>query len=156
MPLQSDVVTGLSLTRIGTGLVWTLAVVLASAGCGDSRQNRLHGTWLMSAVDQMAERIPSQNQPVQGTETAASPQMELVFTVNGQWSTRTVINSIRSEKSGTWQWQGATDRPQTFLVKFASELQTSETEIEFVDVNTIKLTPPNLAGLPTRYVFRRQ
>ena len=139
-----------------TALLLTAVFACTLSGCGDSNRNQLIGKWGIAAPQAVMKRIdqvqPSNELP---TETEIAERMTITFKRNGVLNTRTRMGEIDQEKTGTWKMISF-DQPSSLMtISCEINLQTSEHEITFVDENTIKLVPPNMAGLKMKLKFSK-
>jgi len=125
-------------------------------GCGDSNRNRLIGRWGIAAPEDVMERI-DQAQPTNDlpTETEIAQRMTLTFKRNGVLNTRTRMGEVDQEKNGTWKLISFDEASSVMAISCEINTQTSEHEITFVDETTIKLVPPNMAGLSMKLKFSK-
>jgi len=135
-------------------LVAAFACILS--GCGDSNRNLLIGKWGIAAPEDVMKRLdqvgPSNDLPAQ---TEVAQRMTLTFKRNGVLNTRTRMGEVDQEKTGTWKMISFNEPSRMMTISCEISLQTSEHEIVFVDDNTIKLVPPNMAGLKMKLRFQK-
>ena len=126
------------------------------SGCGDSNRNQLVGKWRIEAPEAVMQRI-DQDDLSNGLspETEIAERMTITFKRNGVLNTRTRMGEIDQEKTGTWKMISFDEPSRTMTISCEINLQTSEHEIAFVDENTIKLVPPNMAGLKMKSKFSK-
>jgi hypothetical protein len=131
---------------------------LQFAGCGDPNRARLVGTWNISRPERIAGRLDRAEPAAEKEkEIELPPKMQIQFRRNGGLATITHMGSMTpSPKQGTWQMLEFDEASQTMRIKCQIGLQESEHEIQFLDQNSIKLVPPNLAGLSLKLKFERQ
>ena len=93
----------------------------------------------------------------QGAENVQAPKMQIEFRANGTFSTITQMGRVNPKpKIGNWEMVSFDAVSNKMQVKCKIGLQETEHEIEFVDTNTIRLVPPNMAGLSMKIRFQRQ
>ncbi len=155
--------------------VLPLAVLLlAVSGCGNPDAERLAGVWQLDpdaglesrlGTDRVAENNPDRIQLSTGSNrvdaTGAEPPgtncgMTLSFQPGGRLETKTTTDAIDSLKTGTWQLVSFDSQQQSAVIACTLGQQTTEQTVQWIDADTIKLTPPNMAGLSIKLVFRRQ
>ncbi len=125
-------------------------------GCGDSNRNRLIGQWGIAAPEALMNRIDQAEDSVDlPDEAEVSQRMVLQFKRNGVLKTRTRMGDVDQEKTGTWKMTSFDEASNLMSISCQINLQNSEHEITFVDENTIKLVPPNMAGLSMKLKFSK-
>ena len=129
--------------------------VLASAllvGCGVSVEHNLIGEWRYTGkLAAMQPKEPVLEQSAEPTGMGIS----LHFARWGKLRTVTRQGAIQTEKQGTWTWLHFD--PVTHVGAIQCELLRQKTDhrLEFLDPDTIRLNPPNLAGLDQELQFTR-
>jgi hypothetical protein len=141
---------------ISLGLLTVFCLQLA--GCGDPNRSRLIGTWNIAQPERIAGRLDRTDEDSQKKdESELPPKMQIQFLRNGGLATITQMGSMTPRpKQGTWQMLEFDEASQTMRIKCQIGLQESEHEIEFLGQDSIKLVPPNLAGLSLKLKFERQ
>jgi hypothetical protein len=144
------------------GLLLSASVCACTfAGCGDSNRAKIIGTWGIDQADTVMSRInnadvnsadPSGGQPA----TAGSPKMLLKFDRNGRLETTTAMGAVNRNKQGMWKMVSFDESTGSMTIQCDIQLQESEHEITFIDQDTIKLVPPNMAGTTMKLKFKRQ
>lgn len=135
-----------------------LAAVVACtlAGCGDANRNRLVGQWGIAAPEAVMNRIDKNESDSEvPAETEISDRMVLTFKRNGVVHTRTTMGDIDQEKTGTWKLVSFDEASNLMAISCEINTQKSDHEITFVDEKTIKLVPPNMAGLKMKLKFSK-
>ena len=128
-------------------LVLVLSVSCMLAGCGSTEHNAMVGTWRISRPDALGQRVNA------GAESES--RMVLVFYWNGQLETETRMGAVASKKQGTWQVVGGDPSKQETVISCQLQGQTTEHTVTFIDDDTIRLVPPNMAGVPQALTFVR-
>lgn len=82
--------------------------------------------------------------------------MVICFQPGGKLVTRTKIGLIESEKTGSWRERPGDSTGDSTMIACTLDGQASDVDVQWIDSDTIRLTPPNLAGLSIKLVFRRQ
>ncbi len=136
--------------------VFAIAGMLALllAGCGDRERQKLIGVWEIETADKLIDRVGGDDPP----ESDAVP-MTIEFGSRGQLVTTTQVGAIGKVKTGDWELiRSEADRSFVRCTLTGEHIgtQTSEVEIEWLDSETIKMTPPNMAGLRMKLRFSRQ
>jgi len=161
---------------------------LAGTGCGsDPQMERLAGTWgldlavnsqlvdeLMDgqAPDQQSlkerlvrgaakqflqDKLPGAAEALQG---AVGNSMQLTFTADGAWSSRTAMPMAWGQKSGRWRVResGADflEITCTWTDSGSQQMQSVETRVQFLEPGRIRMVPPNMGGTELPLTFQRQ
>lgn len=130
-------------------------------GCGDPNRSRIIGTWGIERADTVMSRISqADSETVDGeveTELDSSPpRMTLRFLRKGRLETSTNMGSVTQEKLGTWKLVAFDETTNTMTLLCDIQNQESEHEVKFLDQETIKLVPPNMAGTTMKLKFKRK
>ena len=132
---------------------WTLMFLLSVvvAGCMDRNQSRFVGTWEIETADKVFNRLemPTEN------DVDAGSAMTIQFG-GQQLTTTTRMNDELRQKQGTWQLLSFDEETQTATIQCTLGMQTTEHEVEFIDDRTIRLVPPNMAGLKLKVKFKKK
>lgn len=120
-------------------------------GCQARETARLTGEWELVDPSRLAGRI---NQDAPDGALPGSHQMTVRFGSGGTLTTRTHMGDLWREKSGTWKVL-ASSADRTSLA-FTLSGERDELEIEWIDDDTLKMVPPNMAGLTMKLTFRRK
>ena len=109
---------------------------------------------LMQRLDEPnAEDSPN----VDDAEMSMESKMQLDFFRNGRLATTTAMGNVTpTPKKGRWEMVSFDEPSQTMTIKCQIGLQESEHKVEFIDADTIKLVPPNMAGLRLKLRFQRK
>jgi small subunit ribosomal protein S16 len=132
---------------------------LLVTGCGDPQRSKLVGTWEIEQSESLVRRLDDNSSDAElGPEAIPSaPKMQLQFFRNGNLQTTTMIGIVApTPKQGRWKMLSFDEQSGNMKVKCTIGLQETEHEIEFIDADTIKLVPPNLAGLSLKLRFRKK
>ncbi len=146
-----------------------LALAVATmTGCQPEGGRQLAGKWKLDATQSLAERMKQGGSstdtnplstPVRPGETGdisgSGPEVSIAFQSNGRLETLTRTGMIDSAKTGTWRLVSYNAEKMTALIECTLSEQVTEHEIEWLDKDSIKLTPPNMAGLTMKLIFRR-
>ena len=118
----------------------------------------------MVKADKLAQRV-NVAQEAEGSDlksgepvTANLPAMTLDFRSNGQLVTTTKLGKIDSEKTGHWRMIKF-NPPATMTVECYLDEQSDQSrqlEVELIDDQTIRMTPPNMSGQRMKLNFRKQ
>ncbi len=117
-------------------------------GCHDPITSKIAGTWEIQKAGRLGKRI---NQDQEKSDS----RMRIVFQANGGLVTQTSIGEIQGKKSGAWKLVSFDE--ETGQMVLSCDLGSGEvrTGIEFVDADTIRLVPPNMAGTKSKLRFVR-
>ena len=85
-----------------------------------------------------------------------TPKMTLSFFGNGRLETSTKMGNVIQEKQGTWKFVSFDDSTEVMNLTCVIRGQESKHQVEFIDPETIKLVPPNMAGTTLKINFKRQ
>ncbi len=139
-----------------------LATVLLS-GCGDPNGARLIGEWGIDTPNSVLQRLGEESEAASSTETIdqaetqeASHKMRIQFRGNGTMTTITTMGRVTPvPKQGRWSLQSWDEANQILKIECSLSGQSTEHEIEILDDDTIRLVPPNMAGLNLKLKFKR-
>jgi hypothetical protein len=131
------------------------------AGCGDTNRSKIIGTWGIERADTVMSRISRPDSKAEGRDgesglDSSPPKMTLRFLRNGRLETSTSMGSVNQEKKGTWKLIAFDETTNTMTMFCNIQNQESEHEVEFLDQETIKLVPPNMAGTTMKIKFKKQ
>ena len=84
------------------------------------------------------------------------PKMTLQFLRSGRLETSTRMGNVVQAKQGTWKLVSFDEASNVMNLLCDIQDQESEYEVEFLDRETIKLVPPNMAGTKMKIKFKRQ
>jgi hypothetical protein len=161
-------------SRFAPHLLTLAALLIAVSGCSNPDVARLAGVWqldpdagleLRLGAERVAENSPDPIQLSTGSNRMDAPgeeppginsAMTLSFHPGGRLETKTRAGAIDSLKTGTWQLVSYDSQQQSAVITCTLGQQTTEQTVQWIDADTIKLTPPNMAGLSIKWVFRRQ
>ena len=118
----------------------------------------------MVKADKLAQRVnvapDTEDSNLESNEqaTANLPAMTLDFRSNGQLVTTTKLGKIDSKKTGHWRMLKF-DPPATMTVECHLDEQSDESrklEVNLIDDQTIRMTPPNMSGQRMKLNFKKQ
>jgi hypothetical protein len=136
-----------------------IAFVLGIGGCDTSR-GRFIGTWSSAMLpdrllaDEASPLDLAGNKPV--AEQAPDYSIRLQFYRNGRLDTVTDLPNIQTQKSGQWRLLTFDEASQRATIECELMQQRTQHQVEFVDSNTMRLVPPNMAGLKLTLTFKRE
>jgi hypothetical protein len=133
-------------------------------GCGDANRSKLVGNWDIERANRVFDRVNQSDDEMANSEnesepgdSAIAPKMQIQFLGNGSLATITHMGTMTpAPKQGSWEMVSFDESSNQMKVKCVIGMQTSEHDIEFVDKDTIKLVPPNMAGLTMKIRFTRR
>ena len=131
------------------------------AGCGDANRAKIVGTWGIEQADTVMSRInrsdsPTDDQYGELETNPGPPKMVLKFLRSGMLETSTNMGAVGQQKQGTWKMVAFDEATNQMTILCDIKNQESEHEVEFLDQETIKLVPPNMAGTKMKIKFKRQ
>lgn len=134
---------------------------LLVTGCGNSQRAKLVGIWQIETAESLLKRLDGPNNPGDSGSvdeiSPAGPTMQLQFFRNGGLTTTTQMGIVSpTPKEGRWEMESFDDGSQTMKIRCLIGLQETEHDVEFVNADTIKMVPPNLAGLSLKLTFQRK
>lgn len=133
---------------------------LLVTGCGDPQRAKLVGTWEIAQADSLMRRLDESDTDMGADDPeamATSPKMQLQFFRNGRLKTSTAMGTVTpNPKQGSWEMVSFDEASGRMKVKCQIGMQETEHEIEFIDTDSIKLVPPNMAGLSMKLRFQRK
>jgi hypothetical protein len=92
-------------------------------------------------------------------EQAAGKSIQLQFSADGTWSSRTALPVARGQKSGTWEILDAhadvLNISCTWKDNKSEQSETTATKVTFLGPGKIRLVPPNMAGTELELTFVR-
>ena len=130
-------------------------VACTLAGCGDANRAKIIGTWGIDSADNVMSRI-NQDTNEDALDEPDEPRLQLVFHRNGKLETKTAMGEVSSHKTGVWVFASYDEPSQLMKISCDIQSQKTEHEIVFVDDQTIKLIPPNMAGTNKKLKFKRR
>ncbi len=152
-----------------------------------AQMQRLAGTWNVDfavnqeLVDQLLDGDPDRKQSVQermvrgaakqflgsrlpelseAIEKTASNSMQLTFSADGTWSSKTKLAVARGEKNGTWIIRESSDDSLEISCTWkdvkSNQSETVDVHVTFLAEDRIRMVPPNMAGTELELTFIRQ
>ena len=140
---------------------FTSLIACMLLGCGDVNRAKIIGTWGIDRADTVMSRI-DQSDSSSGTDADAKPDPEsqpkmlVSFHRNGQLETSTAMGTVHRKKAGRWELVSFNESEKIMTIECEMQMQKTQHEITFVDDDTIKLVPPNMAGTTMKTRFKRQ
>lgn len=145
---------------------------LVLSGCVNENRQKIVGSWTMIKADRLAQRV---NVTPESTDAGSSarlesssadsvaaevelPMMTLDFRSDGQLVTTTKLGKIDSAKNGRWRMVSF-DPPATMNIECFLDQQSDQAqqlEVDWIDDQTIRLTPPNMSGQKMKLNFKKQ
>ncbi len=116
-------------------------VLVSIAGCGNSDRQKVIGTWALDVSDEAGEDLDDR---VGGEEPG---KMIVRFASDGSLETRTDFGMAKGNHDGTWTLISTSDDKKEFRLSCKLKDYECQTVVTFVDDQTIRMIPPNMAGL---------
>ena len=142
-------------------------LLLALNGCsGDPDRNRIVGDWEIATADRLMGQVnaaplnsssgDSSAVPNNDSSETNKPRMLIRFYYSGALSTETNMGYVSTKKQGSWKFLSFD--PDTRTAKIQCKLVDDTTDFDVIveDEDTLRLVPPNMAGLKKKMKFVRQ
>ena len=131
-----------------------------TTGCTDPNAAPLVGRWVLEKPDRIMERIGGeavdQSQENDSTDASSSlPRMAITFSSNGQFQTETAMGNVNRLKNGAWQVISLDEAARKMTIRCTIGSEETDHAVEMIDGSTIRLVPPNMAGLTMKMRFVR-
>ena len=140
-------------------LVLAAIVLVTSMGCGDPNRSKIVGTWNIdspNAIERVRQEPDVADDNSANEEPATQrPKMIVHFYRSGALETETDMGRTVSKKSGTWRMVSFDEEGKKVTIECDLTNQTTQHDILLVDENTIRMVPPNMAGLKKKLKFVR-
>ena len=136
-------------------LILSLLLAWVLAGCSNPDRNKIVGVWVAETADKLSDRITGDG----SEDEVFEPKLEVQFQWSGKLKTVTRMGTINREKNGTWELTHVEANQLTLSCTLGDPKmgsQTTELKIKILDENTIRMTPPNMAGLSTKMKFKKK
>ncbi|MDA8563995.1 hypothetical protein N9L06_06035 [Mariniblastus sp.] len=135
-------------------------LLVCAVGCTDANLKPLVGRWVLEKPDRVMERVGGGDaDEVRETDSiddsSSTPKMAITFNSNGKFQTVTAMGSVNREKNGTWQVISLDEAGRKMTIRCKIGLEETDHSVELVDGSTIRLVPPNMAGLTMKMRFVR-
>ena len=143
--------------------LWLLAI----GGCsGDPQRNQIVGDWEIATADRLMGQVNPEpldaasaaglDPPTSDSTEAQQPRMLIRFYNSGALATETNMGNVSTQKRGSWKFLSYD--PETRTAKIQCKLVDDTTDFDVIveDENTLRLVPPNMAGLKKKMKFVRQ
>lgn len=133
---------------------------VCAVGCSDPNAKPLVGRWVLEKPDRVMERIGGDDADL-AQETASiddsnlMPKMAITFESNGQFQTVTAMGNVNREKNGAWQVISLDETAGKMTIRCKIGTEETDHSVELIDGSTIRLVPPNMAGLTMKMRFVR-
>ena len=135
-------------------------LLLALAGCtGDPDRARIVGDWEIATADHLMEQVNAQPDGSIGLSDPATdqpPRMLIHFYNSGYLATETNMGNVSTKKQGNWKFLSYDAQTRTVKIQCKLVDDTTDFDVIVQDDDTIRLVPPNMAGLKTKLKFVRQ
>ena len=141
--------------------------LLALGGCGgDPDRNRIVGDWKIATADRLMGQVKampidsaSEVGPANLTDDLADdlkPRMLIRFYYSGSLATETNMGNVATQKYGSWKFLSYDAQTRTAKIQCKLVDDTTDFDVIVEDENTLRLVPPNMAGLTKKLRFVRQ
>ena len=138
--------------------------LLLVAGCQQRVDSPLVGRWQVIGADELAERMTGDTaedrvekmrtkDQVEPVDNFIGGKMEIEFTADNKFYSRTTIMNSLNEKSGTWSLKHTENDSITITTTINGE--SVETEIKMLAENRLSMIPPNIDVLNEAFRFKR-
>ena len=131
-------------------------LLLALTGCtGEPDRARIVGDWEIATADHLMGQVNAQSD---GSDPATiqPPRMLIHFYNSGYLATETNMGSMSTQKQGSWKFLSFDAQTRTAKIQCKLVDDTTDFDVIVQDDNTLRLVPPNMAGLKTKLKFVRQ
>jgi hypothetical protein len=133
-----------------------VAISLLLVGCGDPDRGRISGSWKVATAEKLMNQVNAVDDlPAADTENLP-PRMQVHFNYSGSLMTETNLGSVATKKYGSWKFLNYDAASKTARIECFMLDETTEFDVLVDDENTIRLVPPNMAGLKQKMKFVRQ
>ena len=140
--------------------LWLLALV----GCGgDPDRNRIVGDWEIATANRLMGQVNAEPVAPAGLDgstedstEAQRPRMLIRFYYSGSLATETKMGNVSTEKRGSWKFLSYDAQTRTAKIQCKLVDDTTDFDVVVEDENTLRLVPPNMAGLKKKMKFVRQ
>ena len=137
--------------------------LLALVGCGgDPDRSRIVGDWEIATADRLMGQVnaetlaPNTVGSDSELEAAQKPRMLIRFYYSGALATETNMGNVSTEKYGNWKFLSYDAQTRTAKIQCKLVDDTTDFDVIVEDENTLRLVPPNMAGLKKKMKFVRQ
>ena len=138
--------------------------LLALAGCdSDPDRSRIVGDWKIAGADRLMGKVNTAplnsadpEDPNADPTEAGPPRMLIQFYYSGALATETNMGSVTTQKKGSWKFLSYDVGSRTAKIQCKLVDDTTDFDVIVVDENTLRLVPPNMAGLTKKLKFVRQ
>lgn len=135
-------------------------LLACSTGCTDPQAAPLVGRWVLEKPARVMDRIggdgADQSRETDSIDDSNSvPRMAITFFSNGKFETQTAMGNVNRQKIGVWQVISLDEATRKMTIRCAIGSEETDHSVELVDGSTIRLVPPNMAGLTMKMRFVR-
>lgn len=140
----------------GLRFVFLFPCLLMAVGCtGDPDRYRIVGDWELAVADRLVDQVNAGSADQAASEDEP-PKMVIHFYRSGSLKTQTNMGTVQSVKQGSWKFLSYDGQSGNAKIECRLMDETTEFDVVVVDENTIRLVPPNMAGLTRKMKFIRQ
>jgi hypothetical protein len=130
--------------------------LLMIVGCtGDPDRYRIVGDWELAVAGKLVDQVNAGDVDQSDAEDTP-PKMVIYFYRSGSLKTQTNMGTVQSEKRGSWKFISYDDQSKKAKIECRMMDETTEFDVVVEDENTIRLVPPNMAGLTRKMKFVRR
>ena len=139
-------------------------LVLALTGCtGDPDRARIVGEWEIATADYLMTQVNAEGLDASGladsvgdSEEDDLPRMLIQFYNSGYLATATNMGTMSTQKQGSWKFLSYDAENRTAKIQCKLIDDTTDFDVIVEDENTLRLVPPNMAGLKKKLKFVRR
>ena len=138
------------------GVFALLVMSLFLVGCGDANRSRIVGSWKVATAERLMKQVNAVDAPSAAGSEGQLPRMQVHFYYSGRLSTETNMGSVATKKYGSWEFLSYDADTKTAKIECFLLDETTQFDVLVEDEKTIRLVPPNMAGLKQKMKFIRQ
>ncbi len=135
-------------------------ILLAVTGCsGDPDRAQIVGDWEIATADHLMGQViaePLDSESANDSNANQPPRMLIRFYNSGYLATETNMGSISTQKQGNWKFLSYDAQTRTAKIQCKLVDDTTDFDVIVENENTLRLVPPNMAGLKKKLKFVRQ
>ena len=142
-----------------------ILIVLAFSGCtGDPDRSRIVGDWEIATADHLMGQVnlggPDDSSAaadsVDHSKAGDAPPMLIRFYNSGYLATATNMGNMSTQKQGNWKFLSYDAESRMAKIRCKLVDDTTDFDVIVDDENTLRLVPPNMAGLKKKLKFVRR
>jgi len=145
-------------TNLSIFPTFALLIFACTSGCSDPKAAPLVGRWELEKPAKVMDRIGGDVAlSVQETDSiddsTSVPRMVITFYSNGQFQTVTAMGNVNREKNGSWEAISLDEAAHKMTIRCTIGSDKTDHSIDLIDGSTIRMVPPNMAGLTMKMRF---